>query len=127
MSLGTANQRNERLAAIRVLRQVLDRGPRGLEELREDLQRVGGREADWPATVEKLLIGFTPEEAADGSVFTRLVRLLTHDDVTVRELALDNLMTLSRRDELGYDPDNPKGKGLEEWQGLLKAKKLKAR
>lgn len=128
MSLGTQGNRNDRLAAIRVLRQVLDRGPEGLAELRDDLQRVGGRDAEWPTTVEKLLLGYTLEEAQDPAVFARLVRLLTHSDVTVRELAIDNLMALTRRDELGYDPDSPQGqgKGLEEWQALQKAKKLKA-
>ena len=72
--------------------------------------------------VEKLLVGFSPKEAKDEATYEGLVQLLSGTDETlvgVRELALDNLQSLTGRDDLGYDPDKPEGKGLKAWKDLL--------
>ena len=64
-AMGTPNNRGERLAAIRILRSVIDRGPDGRVALAKALERVGGKDVDWAETVQKLLTGFTAEEAAE--------------------------------------------------------------
>ena len=65
------------------------------------------------------MIGYTPKEAGDEATFTKLVQILGTSDpseIGVRELALDNLMALTGRDDLGYDPEKPEGKGLKAWR-----------
>ena len=58
-------------------------------------------------------------EAMDRATYAHLVALLKHQDVAVRQLALDNLVYLTKRDALGYDPDKPEGPGLKAWQTSL--------
>ena len=43
----------------------------------------------------------------------------------MRELALDTLKRLTGRDDLGYDPDHPEGKGLNAWKELQRQGKLR--
>ncbi len=116
-----------RKAAINVLREFLAQGPEAGKELHMQLEREFG--ADLAASIEKLLIGYTPKEASDETTFTKLVQILGTTDpneIGVRELALDNLMTLTGRDDLGYDPEKPDGKGLKAWRDLLHAHELKS-
>ena len=118
-----------RKAAISVLRDFLAQGPEAARELRTQLQREFGDEMG--QTAEKLLVGYTPAEAAEEATYTKLVQLIATTEpgeVGIRELALDNLMALTGRDELDYDPARPEGsKGLDAWRKLLHAKELKPR
>ena len=43
----------------------------------------------------------------------------------IRELALDTLKRLTGRDDLGYDPDKPAGKGFDAWNDLLRRNELR--
>ena len=43
----------------------------------------------------------------------------------IRELALDTLRRLTGRDDLGYDPDKPAGKGFDAWNDLLRRNELR--
>ena len=45
--------------------------------------------------------------------------------VGIRELALDTLRRLTGRDDLGYDPDKPAGKGFDAWNDLLRRNELR--
>ncbi|MCA1686133.1 MAG: hypothetical protein LC745_09145, partial [Planctomycetia bacterium] len=118
-----------RKAAIAVLRESLAQGPEAAKELRTQLQRVFGDEL--AATTEKLLVGYTPKEAGEEATYAKLVQLLGNTDpgeVGVRELALDNLMDLTGRDDLDYHPEKPdEGKGLKAWRDLLHSHDLKPR
>lgn len=111
-----------RRAAIAFLKTYADGGPTAMTTLREELKNVEGNER--AGTVEKLLIGYSPKEAKEADTYTELVKLLNHGEVGVRELALLNLMSLTGRDSLQYDPDKPDGPGLEAWEQLLKSHEL---
>jgi hypothetical protein len=114
-----------RKSAIAVLRAYLAQGPEAAKSLHEQLQDDMGDEM--AATAEKLLVGYSAKEAAEESTYAKLVQLLgsTEDgEVGIRELALDNLMTLTGRDDLGYDPEKPGDKGLKAWRDLLRAHEL---
>jgi len=116
-----------RKAAISELRAHLDQSPESARTLRTQLQLDLGNES--AATVEKLLVGYTAREAADPATFAKLVKQLAGTepgDVGVRELALDNLMQLTGRDDLDYNPEKPEGKGLKAWQDLLRDNELRA-
>jgi hypothetical protein len=48
------------------------------------------------------------------------LQLLDHEDVGVRELALDNLMRLANRgDSLGYNSDAPTPEAIRAWRELV--------
>jgi hypothetical protein len=89
------------------------------------VQEFGDRTA---AVVEKLLVGYTPEEASNPEIFRRLVEMLSpeQESIAVRELALDSLRKMTGRDELGYNADKPEGKGLSAWRDLLIRGELKS-
>jgi hypothetical protein len=108
---------------IAALREYMVIGPDAARQLREQIVEEFG-ETTGPI-VEKLLIGYTPEEAAQPGTLQRLVGYLEPDtpSVGMRELSLDNLMKLTGRDRLGYDPDKPE-EGLENWKKLLSEGKL---
>ncbi len=117
-----------RKAAISVLTDALAQGPETANELRVQLRREYGDELG--ATTEKLIVGYSAAEVADDNTYKKLVEIMGNTDtgeVGVRELALENLMALTGRDDLNYDPANPTGKGLDAWRKLLHAKELKPR
>lgn len=111
-----------RRAAITYLKNYADGGPAAMSTLREELKNVEGDER--AGTVEKLLIGYSPKEAKDPATYAQLVKLLSHGEVGVRQLAILNLMALTGRDPLQYDPDKPDGPGLDAWKDLQKAGEL---
>ena len=115
-----------RRAAILVLRSYLAQGPESAKTLREQLRRDFGD--GLAPTAEKLLTGYTPKEAADPATLDKLVGFLSpieDTEVGLRELALDNLMQITGRDSLDYDPEKPLGKGLRAWQDLFRLNELK--
>ncbi|SIO59938.1 hypothetical protein SAMN05444166_6212 [Singulisphaera sp. GP187] len=113
-----------RRAAIQVLRSHLGEGSDASRELHSQLESTFGAEV--AERVEKLLVGFTPKEAGDEATYKKLVDDLSSPEVAVRELALETLQSLTGRDELGYDPDHPTGKGLTAWKNLSNAHELRA-
>jgi hypothetical protein len=113
-----------RRAAIIVLRQYAARGADEDQNLKKTLARF---EPSWSGIVEKLLAGYSSEEAKQESTYRKLIDLLKHRDAAVRQLALDNLLMLSGRDAQGYDPDKPEGAGLKAWQDLLQNGELAPR
>lgn len=111
-----------RRAAIAVLRGYGDLSPESAKTLREQLEQSG--DPMWATLVQKLLDGFSEEEAGMESTYVDLVRLLAHEDLGVRELALGQLMKLTQRDAAGYDPNMPEGPALKNWQDFIKAREL---
>ncbi len=121
-----ASASTARKAAITVLRAYLAEGPDAVKTLREQLSRDFGPSLAEKA--EKLLVGYTPKEASEELTYADLVGILGQLDVEVgiRELALDNLMRITGRDSLEYDPEKPDGNGLKAWRGLLRDNELKS-
>ncbi len=105
-----------RREAIRVLRAALAQGPASVKAVHDQLERDFGPQQG--STIEKLLIGFNARDARDEATYKALVDQLKAPDVGVRELALDNLRSLTGRDDLQYDSDKPDGPGLKAWRDL---------
>jgi hypothetical protein len=130
--LGTMSRKDDpasRKAAIAVLRGVAMRDAESAKRLRSALEQIGGSK-DYADTAEKLLVGYSSREAADEAVQAKLVNLLKHDDVGIRELAIEALQSISRphrADRLGYDPDAPQDTtGMKAWQELVQRHELRA-
>ena len=107
------------------IRSYMGLGPDAANRVRDQLAEEFGD--DTAPFVEKMLVGYTPEEASDPKIFERLVAALgpEQESVGLRELALDTLKQLTGRDDLGYDPDHPEGKGLSAWKELQRQGKLR--
>ena len=123
--LSRAGDRGARQSTISTLRAFLSRGTAAARQVRASLAEEFG---DQPAQiVEKLLVGYTPDEVARKETYQRLVELLSPRDqlLAVRELALDNLKNITARDDQGYDPDSPDEKGYNAWRTLLNKDELK--
>jgi len=121
------NAMTDRKAAAAVLREDLAESPEAAAVLHANLMSELG-DALGPLA-EKLLVGYTPKEAGEEATYSKLVAVLGNPDpgeVGLRELALENLMTLTGRDDLGYDPEKPEGKGLKAWRDLLHGRELRS-
>jgi len=105
--------------AIAAIREYMSRGAEATRQARVQIMDEFG-DSTGPV-VEKMLIGYTPTEAADPATLRKLVGYLDPEtpSVGVRELSLDNLSRLTGRDNLGYDPDQPDGNGLSNWKKLV--------
>lgn len=108
-------------AGVEVLRSGLAGGGRSATAVRDALARKF--DPPWAGVTERLLVGFRAEDARDEETMARLVEYLAKaPDRGTRELALDDLRSLTGRDSLEYDPDSPEGKGLKAWQDLVRKK-----
>ncbi len=105
-----------RREAIRVLRAALAQGADSAKAVHGQLERDFGPQQ--ASTIEKLLIGFNTKDARAELTYKTLVTQLEAPEVGIRELALDNLRSLTGRDDLQYDPDKVRGPGLTAWQEL---------
>jgi hypothetical protein len=114
-----------RRAAADALRGYMGLSPEAAGRAHAQLVQEFGEQT--AALVQKLLVGYTPEEASNPEVFRRLVEMLSPDQesIAVRELALDSLKKMTGRDELGYNADKPEGRGLATWKDLLVRGELK--
>jgi hypothetical protein len=122
-ALGRQNDSAVRRAAIRTIRSLEARGDDMAKAVHEQLLSTLGR--DQTEIVEKLLTGYSPKEAKDEASYLKLVQYLTSTELSVRELALDNLQQLTGRDDHGYTADAPEGEGLKKWQDLLHRHELR--
>lgn len=120
--LSQTGSSSSRQAAIEVLRDYRARGTDEADAIWEQIRKSYGDIAG--RKVEKLLVGYTPVEAQDESNLAKLVSLLADPDIAVRELAIDNLKVMTRRDAMEYDPEKPDGSGIRAWQDALKTKTL---
>jgi hypothetical protein len=114
--------------AIGAMRDHMARSGESIKEMHEPLVREFG--TNQTATlVEKMLVGYSSNEASKPELLKQLVGLLSpeQESVGVRELALDTLRRLTGREDLGYSADNPEGKGLAVWKNLLSRGELKVR
>ena len=102
-----------RRSALAAIRSYMGLGRDAADRVRDQLAEEFGD--DTASFVEKMLVGYPAEEASNPQLYERLVAALgpEQESVGVRELALDTLKQLTGRDDLGYDPDQPEGKGLE--------------
>lgn len=114
-----------RRSATAALREFLAQGPDAVRKLNEPLGEEFG---DAPArAIQKLLVGYPPEEAAKRETLERLVDHLSprEPSLAVRELALENLKTITGKADQGYDPENPDDKAVAAWKGLLSRGELR--
>jgi hypothetical protein len=123
--LSRKDDRITRKSALAAIRSYMGLGRDAAARVRDQLGEEFGD--DTAAFVEKMLVGYTPDEASNPKLFDRLVAALgpEQQSVGVRELALDTLMHLTGRDDLGYDPDQPEGKGFNAWKDLQRQGKLR--
>ena len=117
-----ATDGSTRRASADVLRLMLARGGDSAKGVHSELLKVFGQE--WAGFMEKMLIGFTPDDEKRETTFAELVRLLNAPELGTRELAIQALMSITKRDNLEYDPVKPEGRGLKAWQDLLHKKEL---
>jgi hypothetical protein len=114
-----------RRSALAAIHSYMLLGPEAASRVRDQLVEEFGEET--ASFVGKMLVGFSRDEASNPQTFEQLVNLLGpgQESVGVRELALDTLKRLTGRDNLGYDPDHPEGKGLSAWRDLQLQGKLR--
>jgi hypothetical protein len=114
-----------RRSALAAIRGYMAQGSEAASRVRDQLVEEFGEET--AAFVAKMLVGFSPDEASSPQTFEQLVGLLGpgQESVGVRELALESLKRLTGRDDLGYDPDHPEGRGLGAWKDLQRQGKLR--
>ena len=117
--LSRAGDRSARQSTTAALRAFLSRGPLAAKQLRASLGEEFGDQTG--QVVEKLLIGYSPDEAARKETHQRLIELLSprNQSLALRELALDNLKNITGREDQGYDPENPDERGYNAWKSLL--------
>jgi hypothetical protein len=113
-----------RRTALAAIREYSSRGPDAVARVREQLNEEFGD--NLAADVEKLLRSYGSDDPSIREMIPRLVGWLSPDQesIGIRQLALDTLERLTGRDDLGYDPDHPAGKGLDSWNQLLRGGEL---
>ena len=113
-----------RQGALAAVRSYTALGPEAAAKVREQLVEEFGEET--ASMAGKMIVGFSPQEAANPQLFSELVELLSpaEQSVGVRELALDTLKRLTGRGDLGYDPDHPEA-GHSAWVDLEREGKLR--
>ena len=116
-----------RRGALAAIRSYTALGPEASGKVREQLVEEFGE--DTASIAGKMIVGFSPQEAASPQLFgsTGLAAFAEEESVGVRELALDTLKRLTGRDDQGYDPDHPEGKGYSAWVDLERQGKLRPR
>jgi hypothetical protein len=109
-------------AGVDILRFGLAQGGETAKSVREALVRQ--YDEPWADVTLQLIAGYRAEEAKDEATMAKLVEYLSSAPSRgTRQLALDNLRTLTGRgDNLDYDPDAPEGRGLKAWQDLVRRK-----
>ncbi|QEH37892.1 hypothetical protein OJF2_64840 [Aquisphaera giovannonii] len=119
------NDPSSRASTAAALRSYLGLGPQAVRRVQQGLDEDLGPEDG--RVVRKLLAGYSAEEAAQPETLRRLVDLLSPkvESLVVRELALENLRTITGRDALGYDPEMPDEKGYNAWKNLASKGELK--
>jgi hypothetical protein len=118
--LDKENDVDDRHAAADTLRDLslLDESAR--KKVDEELI---ARFGDQAPIIQMLLPGIAPEKAKDDpKTLANLVTLLGHASLAVRQLAIDNLMALTNRDDLGYDPDTRPADSIAEWGKVIRQK-----
>ncbi|HKI17427.1 MAG TPA: hypothetical protein VKA15_06085, partial [Isosphaeraceae bacterium] len=116
-----------RRTALGAIRDHMGRSAETAKDVHDQLvQEFGDQTA---AVVEKMLVGYSEQEASNPELFKKLVQLLSseQESVGVRELALDTLQRLTGRNDLGYSADRTEGQGLNAWKDLLQKGQLKVR
>jgi hypothetical protein len=127
-TLARPNDPTARRTTIAAIRDYMTQGPEASDRVRAALvdqfgDRLGG-------VAYHMLVGFTPDEVAKSDFYPQMVGLLSPDEdaegiIGIRELALDTLKRLTGRDDLGYDPDHPEGKGYDAWNDLMRKNELR--
>ena len=123
--LSRKNDLAVRRRALAAIRSYTALGPEASGKVREQLVEEFGEEK--ASLAGQMIVGFSPQEAANTQLFSTLVGLLSPSEqsVGVRELALETLMRLTgRTDALGYDADQPE-KGHSAWLELEREGKLR--
>jgi hypothetical protein len=112
--------------AAAALRSYLAQGPQAVSRLRAQLEVDFGEQPG--RTLEKLLIGYSAEEGAKKETQQRLLDLASPRSPSLphRELAIENLKTITGRDAKGYDPEEPDEKAYNAWRSQLMQGEIRA-
>jgi len=115
-----------RKATLAAIREVLSLSPEAASRMRDQLAEEFGQER--LPFVLKMIEGHPRSESANADLLSQLVLLLgpEQESLGLRELALDDLKRITGRDDLGYDPDQPEGRGLAAWRELARRAQEKA-
>lgn len=117
--LDKENDVDDRRAAADTLRDLALRDESARKKVDDELT---ARFGDQVSIIQALLPGIAPEKSKDPKTLGNLVTLLGHDSLAVRQLAIDNLMALTNRDDLGYDPDTRPADSIAEWAKVIRQK-----
>jgi hypothetical protein len=121
-AMSTPGNPDLRREAIAELRRLLARDPSGRDLLVAEFRRMSGGtlESD---QVLALLAGTPPGGVEGAPAPAVLIELLRDRDLALRELALDNLRTLTGRgDDLGYDADTAPEDAVRAWQDAVEGR-----
>ncbi|MFG0332724.1 MAG: HEAT repeat domain-containing protein, partial [Maioricimonas sp. JB049] len=115
-----SDHEESRLAAIVALREWLPQDPRNGELLVAELHRTF-RDADVTA-VERLLWGYSAEDARDPAISRQLVAWLSHEDIAIRELAFYQIYRLTGRryDYRSFAPPIQRQAAAARWEEHLR-------
>lgn len=106
-----------RKSAISAVKEISARGEDSARRVLQGcIEELALADAD-AELLSSLLIAPATEESLERK--QTLVKALEHDSRLVRQLALDRLMQISRRDSMGFDPDEPTVKGIEAWRAWI--------
>jgi hypothetical protein len=120
--LTRAGDPSARESTVSALRSYLSYSPEAERtvrlQLQEDFSEATG------VILEKLLVGFTPEETKRSDTLRKLLELLPpqNENLAVRELAVENLEILTEAKVPEYDPEKPDEQGVNAWKKLLENK-----
>jgi hypothetical protein len=114
-----------RQSAAAALRSYLAQGPQAVSRLRAQLEDDFGEQAG--RALEKLLIGYSADEAAKKETHQRLLEYASprSPSLPLRELAIENLKTITGRDAKGYDPEAPDEKAYNGWKSQFTQGEIK--
>jgi hypothetical protein len=117
-----------RKLAVGAIRDYMARSAEAAKEIRGQLMELEEFREQAPV-VEKMLVGYSSQEASKPELLKQLVGLLGPEQKSkgVRELALDTLQRLTGHGELGYSADQPDGDGYSAWKERLARGELKVR
>lgn len=110
-----------RQAAIWSLRGWLPSGPNNTDLLSQEVSRIFPDED--LTDIVKLLWGYSREDARDPGISSKLIELMNHKEIAIRELAFFHVSHLTTRTNAhGYRPnlaDSPRQAALNGWRNML--------
>ncbi len=122
-AMGTLDRPDVRREAIRALRQYMARGPAQEEALWQTLT-TKLKDLERANAMVGLLRGYSDADSAKPETYEQLLTLLNFSELSVRELAIENLRELTGS-QLNYAPDKPSDNTILAWRRLVEERVAK--